>query len=72
MPVPGKRRSSSKLRRTRAHIALKKIHFMACSHCKKNILPHKVCPFCGYYKGKEVIAHSHSHKKEKKDAVKAQ
>jgi large subunit ribosomal protein L32 len=26
-----------------------------CSHCKKSIMPHRVCPYCGYYKGKPVI-----------------
>ncbi len=26
-----------------------------CSQCKKAVLPHRVCPFCGYYKGKPVV-----------------
>ena len=26
-----------------------------CSKCGKPILPHIVCPYCGYYKGEEVI-----------------
>jgi large subunit ribosomal protein L32 len=27
-----------------------------CPHCHEQILPHTVCPNCGYYDGKEVIA----------------
>jgi len=64
MPVPPKHRSRSKKRRGWAHLALKKTQLFACTHCKKMIVPHQACPFCGYYKGKEVV--SHRVKKEKK------
>jgi len=26
-----------------------------CSHCKRKILPHHVCPYCGYYRGREIL-----------------
>jgi large subunit ribosomal protein L32 len=26
-----------------------------CSNCKTEIEPHKTCPKCGYYKGREVV-----------------
>jgi large subunit ribosomal protein L32 len=26
-----------------------------CSHCREQILPHRLCPHCGYYKGRQVI-----------------
>jgi large subunit ribosomal protein L32 len=26
-----------------------------CSNCGKSKLSHRVCPSCGYYKGKQVI-----------------
>lgn len=26
-----------------------------CAHCHALILPHRVCPACGYYGGKEVL-----------------
>jgi large subunit ribosomal protein L32 len=32
-----------------------------CPKCDDMMLPHRVCPSCGYYKGREVVA-----KKEKK------
>ncbi|HIQ31554.1 MAG TPA: 50S ribosomal protein L32 [Aquifex aeolicus] len=27
-----------------------------CSNCGERILPHRVCPYCGYYRGKEIIS----------------
>lgn len=26
-----------------------------CKNCGKTKLPHRVCPHCGYYKGKQVL-----------------
>jgi len=28
---------------------------VACPQCKQRKLSHRICPFCGFYKGKEVI-----------------
>jgi large subunit ribosomal protein L32 len=55
MPVPAKRRSRSKARRGRAHFALKKIKLNCCPKCKKAVLPHTACAFCGNYKSREAI-----------------
>jgi len=27
-----------------------------CSNCGEKILPHRVCPYCGHYRGREVIS----------------
>lgn len=54
MSVPAKR-LSSRHRKTRAsHHALAKVTTTTCSKCKKLILPHTACKFCGYYKGKSL------------------
>ena len=55
MPVPAKRRSSSKGRRNRSHEALEKVNLIKCPKCGKAIQPHHACLFCGTYKNKEVI-----------------
>jgi len=34
---------------------LKERSFVVCSNCSKQILPHRACPFCGFYKGRSVI-----------------
>ncbi len=41
--------------RRRSHLALKPLTLVACTHCKRNIIPHTVCKFCGFYKGKEIV-----------------
>ena len=30
--------------------------FVSCPQCHEPKLPHRVCPDCGYYKGKEVVS----------------
>jgi len=55
MSVPKKKKSKSAVRKKRSHHALKKIKLVTCSHCHKQIQPHTICPYCGYYRGKEVI-----------------
>jgi large subunit ribosomal protein L32 len=66
MPVPAKRRSKSKGRRNRAHLALAKIKTIKCSKCGKPTSPHRVCPFCGSYKGKEIVKLKVKKKKKEK------
>jgi len=55
MAVPKQKQSKGRTKRRRAHQALKAPSMVKCSHCGKNIEPHKVCPFCGYWKDKEVV-----------------
>jgi len=55
MAVPKQRKTKSRQRQRRMHIYLKEPSLTACSKCGKLILPHHVCQYCGYYKGREVI-----------------
>jgi len=55
MGLPGHRRTSSHKHRRASHFALKALNFSQCSHCGKPVLPHHVCDFCGYYRGREVV-----------------
>ncbi len=47
--------AKGKQRRRRSHLALKAQKLTACSHCKKAIPSHRVCKYCGYYRGREVV-----------------
>ena len=52
------KRKHSKARRDKRRSANSKLyaaHLSICPQCKKPHLPHRVCLFCGYYKGKPVI-----------------
>ena len=55
MAVPRHHMAKGKQLRRRSHLALKGKSLIKCSHCGKQIMPHQVCKFCGYYKSKEVL-----------------
>ena len=39
-----------------AHIATRQISVSECPRCHAAKLPHRVCPSCGYYNGREVVS----------------
>jgi len=55
MPNPKKRKTHGGTRNSRSHLALKKITLNKCPKCGHAAKPHTACPFCGYYKGREVF-----------------
>ena len=70
MAVPKKKTTKSKRDKRRSHHALKRLNLAKCSNCGEYILPHQVCPNCGFYKGKEVIKIREKKKKEEKEKKK--
>jgi large subunit ribosomal protein L32 len=56
MANPKRRHSKQRGRLRRTFYKAKSGSLSKCSHCGKPKRPHKVCPFCGYYKGKERFA----------------
>lgn len=63
-PHPKRKISKARRDRRRAHDALATANLVACSNCGTMILPHVVCPNCGFYKGREVIAIKKEEKKK--------
>jgi large subunit ribosomal protein L32 len=57
MAVPKKRTSSTRRDKRRANHKAGKARLNQCSRCHSPRLPHRVCPTCGTYAGREVIAH---------------
>jgi large subunit ribosomal protein L32 len=55
MAVPKKKTSKSRKNTRRAHDFLEARSVSTCPQCKSPKLPHRTCPTCGTYKGKEVI-----------------
>ena len=56
MAVPKRKTTKSRRDKRRAHDFLSPVATSPCPHCHEPRLPHKVCPSCGYYKGKEVLS----------------
>lgn len=56
MGVPKKRRSYSKKQKRRSHQALTSVSLVTCTNCGEPTVPHRVCPHCGYYHGKRIVA----------------
>ncbi|MBD3164981.1 50S ribosomal protein L32 [bacterium] len=56
MAVPKKRTSRTRRDKRRSHDALKPINLVECENCGAMTKPHRVCPECGYYKGRIVKA----------------
>lgn len=66
MAHPKRKTSRSRGRKRRTHQKVSVPSLVACSHCRRLKPNHMVCPFCGYYKGKEVIEIKLKEKKKKK------
>lgn len=54
-PLPKQKNSRTRRDQRRAHDALTAKNLVQCSNCGEMRLPHRVCPNCGHYKGREVI-----------------
>ncbi|MFC1650769.1 50S ribosomal protein L32 [Candidatus Latescibacterota bacterium] len=55
MAVPKRKTSKSRRNMRRSHWNLDSPAMATCSHCGQLVMPHRVCPGCGYYKGRKVI-----------------
>jgi len=55
MAVPKRKLSKSRKRLRRGHHSAKGMPTQACPKCGAPRLSHRVCPTCGYYRGKKVM-----------------
>lgn len=71
MTVPTKKLSTSRYKKRRYQKEkIKKIQFIKCKNCGAMIVSHRLCPECGFYKGK-FITNLKNTKKEKKKGKKS-
>ena len=69
MPNPKRRHSKKRTSTRRAHDFLTSHSLSECPNCHERKMPHRACPKCGHYKGREVLERersqltSHSHAK---------
>ncbi|HEV2464478.1 MAG TPA: 50S ribosomal protein L32 [Acidobacteriaceae bacterium] len=55
MPNPKRRHSKARTSKRRAHDALASVGTSECPSCHERKLPHRACPKCGAYKGRDVL-----------------
>ena len=55
MANPKKRKTHSGTRKSRSHLALKKVTLNKCPKCGHALKPHMACAFCGAYRGKAIL-----------------
>ena len=55
MANPKRRHSKARRDRRRSHDALPSPPAATCAQCGEVKLPHRACPHCGHYRGREVV-----------------
>ena len=50
-----RRWSKQRTHKRRSTWKLETPKFATCAHCHEPVMPHRVCPTCGYYNGEEVV-----------------
>ena len=56
MAVPKNKVSKARRDKRRANWKLTAPNLVECPQCHELIMPHRVCPNCNYYDGKEIVA----------------
>ena len=56
MANPKRRHSKARSRKRRATWKTSAPNLVSCPRCNEAKMPHRVCPSCGYYKDKQVVA----------------
>ena len=54
-PLPKKKHTRARKGGRAAHHALTKPILAMCQRCNSAKLPHRMCPVCGFYKGRAVL-----------------
>jgi len=55
MAHPKRKHSTQRTRKRRTHFKTAVPNLNPCANCHKPVVSHRVCPFCGYYKGRPVV-----------------
>ena len=54
--VPARRVSKTRKNKRRSSYKKAAPTLVKCTNCGEMIAPHRACPACGFYKGKEVVS----------------
>ena len=64
MALPKRKHSKSRRDKSRTHWKLAIPALTKCPQCAQAIVPHRACPACGYYRGRQVVVVSEKKKSE--------
>ncbi|MEK6269602.1 MAG: 50S ribosomal protein L32 [Planctomycetales bacterium] len=56
MAVPKRKHSNSRTGKRRSHDALRPRQLTYCPKCSNSLPTHTICPNCGWYMGRNVVA----------------
>ena len=56
MALPKRRLSKTRGRKRRTHYKLDAPAVAVCPNCLQPTQPHRLCPHCGHYRGREIVA----------------
>ncbi len=65
MALPKRKHSKARRDKSRTHWKLSIPQTTTCAQCAQPVLPHRVCPHCGYYRGRQVIVVATKEKEKK-------
>ncbi len=65
MALPKRRHSKARRDKRRTHDRLNRPKLSLCPQCKQPKLAHRVCPYCGYYKDRQVVEIKQKKKKRR-------
>ncbi len=68
MALPKRKISKARRDKKKTHKKLIICSLSKCKHCGRMRKPHAVCPYCGYYKGKQVIEIKQKKKETKSES----
>lgn len=55
MALPKRKHSKARRDKSRTHWKLTMASLSKCPQCARPVMPHRVCPRCGYYRGRQVL-----------------
>ena len=55
MALPKRKISKTRGAKKRTNKKISLVRLNKCKHCGRMKKPHAVCPYCGYYNGKQII-----------------
>ena len=55
MALPKRKHCQARRNKRRSHLNLAVRSLTSCPQCARAIVPHRVCPHCGSYRGRQVV-----------------